>query len=142
MDIALMSASLLDRSWEDTLDAAIANGITLIEACAGGHIPKTHYDPVELASSDSALDQFVESLDSRGLSLCAFSCHGNPLHPDPDEARQTHEDFVASCEIASRLEVPFVSLLAGCPGGGPDDSVPNWIIKSAFPDTRDAYEWQ
>jgi sugar phosphate isomerase/epimerase len=142
MEIALMSASLLDRSWDDALDAAVQNGIGLIEACGGGHIPKRHFDPVELAESDSALARFVESLESRKLDLCAFSCHGNPLHPDPAHGQRAHEDFVATCEVASRLEVPFVSLLAGCPGGGPDDRVPNWIIKSTLPQMRDAYEWQ
>lgn len=142
MDVALMSASMLDRSWEETLDAAVANGIGLIEACAGGHIPKRHYDPIELATSDAAFDRFVDSLGSRGLGVCALSCHGNPLHPDQETARQAHDDFIATCEIAERLQVSFVSLLAGCPGGGPEDQVPNWIIKSTLPQVRDAYEWQ
>jgi sugar phosphate isomerase/epimerase len=142
MDIALMSASMLDRSWEDTLDAAARHGVLVIEACSGGHIPKRHYDPTQLVTSDVALEQFRETLSSRGLRLCALSCHGNPLHPDRQEAARVHDDFVATCELAAALEVPHVSLLAGCPGGGPDDKTPNWIINSSFPDWKEHYEWQ
>jgi len=63
MEIALLSASMLDRSWEETLDAASKHGIRLIEACAGGHIPKVHYDPVQLAANDSALAAFRRTLE-------------------------------------------------------------------------------
>jgi sugar phosphate isomerase/epimerase len=128
MDIALMSASMLDRPWEAVLDAASQHGICLLEACAGGHIPKHHYDPIHLASDDKALDRFAEALNERGMRICAFSCHGNPLHPSREIAGRCHEDFVATCEIAAKLGVNYISLLAGCPGGGPDDNVPNWII--------------
>jgi sugar phosphate isomerase/epimerase len=142
MDIALMTASMLERPWESVLDTALKHGITLIEACAGGHIPKHHYDPVALASDDAAFERFAETLQSRGMRLCAFSCHGNPLHPDPDIAGPAHEDFVAICEIAPKLGVEHISLLAGCPGGGPEDRVPNWIINASFPTWSEPYEWQ
>ncbi len=142
MEIAFMSASMLDRSWEDALDAAVRCGISAIEACGGGHIPKRHFDPVEVNKDSDVMGRFRESMEVRGLRLCAFSCHGNPLHPDEAEAAEIHADFVATCELAGKLGVPHVSLLAGCPGGGPADRVPNWVIKSTLPDRRNAYEWQ
>jgi sugar phosphate isomerase/epimerase len=142
IEIALMSASMLERPWESVLDAAVRNGIGLVEACAGGHIPKHHFDPIELASDDAARSQFAESLAIRDLRVCSFSCHGNPLHPDVGIAGRAHEDFLATCELASRLGVPYISLLAGCPGGGPEDTTPNWIINSTFPDFGEPYRWQ
>jgi sugar phosphate isomerase/epimerase len=142
VQIALMSASMLDRPWEAMLDAAVACGVTQIEACGGGHIPTLHYDPVRLVRDADALARFRDSLDGRGLSLCAFSCHGNPLHPDRERARADHGDFVATCELAGRLGAPFVSLLAGLPAGGPEDRTPNWIVNSAFPGLDEAYRWQ
>ena len=128
-----MSASMLDRPWEAMLDAAVALGIGQIEACGGGHIPTLHFDPVRLASDPDELRRFRASLEERELSLCAFSCHGNPLHPDPERARRDHDDFVATCRVASELGVGFVSLLAGLPAGAPGDRTPNWVINSAFP---------
>lgn len=142
MEIALLSASMLDRSWEETLDAASKHGIRLIEACAGGHIPKVHYDPVQLAANDSALAAFRRTLELRGQQICSFSCHGNPLHPNPSIAQAAHDDFVATCQIAQRLGVKTLSLLAGTPGGSPDDQTPNWIINSAFVMFKEAYKWQ
>lgn len=142
MEPALMSASMLDRSWEAMLDAAAALGIGQIEACGGGHIPTLHYDPVRLAADAGELRRFQATLSERELRLCSFSCHGNPLHPDPERATADHDDFVATCTVAGRLGVPFVSLLAGLPAGGPDDRTPNWVINSAFPGLGDVYEWQ
>jgi len=137
-----MSASMLDRPWEAMLDAAVAHGISQIEACGGGHIPTLHYDPVRLAGDARELDRFRDTLERRGLSLCAFSCHGNPLHPDPVRARSDHADFLATCRLAELLGVRHVSLLAGLPAGGPGDLTPNWIVNSAFPGQGAAYEWQ
>jgi sugar phosphate isomerase/epimerase len=142
MEIALMSASMLDRPWEAMLDAAVAHGIGQIEACAGGHIPTVHYDPVRLARDAGELARFKDTLERRELSLCAFSCHGNPLHPDPERARSDHADFLATCFLAAELGVPYVSLLAGLPAGGPGDGTPNWIISSAFPGLGETYRWQ
>jgi sugar phosphate isomerase/epimerase len=142
VEIALMSASMLDRPWEAMLDAAVGRGIRLIEACGGGHIPTLHYDPVELARDPGKLARFRATLEARDLSLCSFSCHGNPLHPDPERARSDHGDFVATCQVAGELGVGFVSLLAGLPAGGPDDRTPNWVVNSAFPGLGDVYRWQ
>jgi sugar phosphate isomerase/epimerase len=137
-----MSASMLDRSWEAMLDAAAARGVRQIEACAGGHIPTHHYDPVELAGDAEALRRFRATLEDRELRLCSFSCHGNPLHPDPARAASDHADFLATCRLAAELEVAHVSLLAGLPAGAPEDTTPNWIINSSFPGLDDVYRWQ
>jgi sugar phosphate isomerase/epimerase len=142
VEIALMSASMLDRPWERMLDAAVDHGIRQIEACGGGHIPTAHYDPVALAGDPAALARFRDSLEQRGLSLCAFSCHGNPLHPAPERAHADHADFLATCGLAAELEVPYVSLLAGLPAGAAGDRTPNWIVNSAFPGLADTHRWQ
>ena len=142
MEIALMGASMLDRSWDEFLDAASKERVRFVEACSGGHIPKVHYDPVELASNDASYERFAESLSSRGMAISSFSCHGNPLHPNEDIASRAHDDFVATCDVAAKMNVRHVSVLGGCPGGGPEDRVPNWIINSAFPTWAAPYEWQ
>lgn len=112
MEMALMAASMLDRSWEDMLDSAKRHDIRLVEACAGGHIPKVHYDPVQLASDKSRLDAFRGSLDDREMRICSFGCHGNPLHPIPAIADAAHADLIATCEIAKRLDVHHIIPLA------------------------------
>ena len=76
------------------------------------------------------------------MRICSFGCHGNPLHPNPAIAEGAHADLVATCKLASRLDVHHISLLAGTPAGGPEDKTPNWIINSAFVMWKDAYRWQ
>ena len=137
-----MAASMLERSWEQMLDSAQKQGIRLVEACAGGHIPKVHYDPIKLESSPAEFEAFKRSLDEREMRICSFGCHGNPLHPNPAIAEGAHADLVATCKLASRLDVHHISLLAGTPAGGPEDKTPNWIINSAFVMWKDAYRWQ
>ncbi|MDE2755717.1 MAG: TIM barrel protein, partial [Acidobacteriota bacterium] len=142
MEIALMAASMLERTWEEMLDSCKKHGIRLVEACGGGHIPKVHYDPVKLASSPAEFEAFKRSLDEREMQICSFGCHGNPIHPNPAIAEGAHADLVATCKLAGRLDVHHISLLAGTPAGGPNDQTPNWIINSAFVMWKDAYRWQ
>jgi sugar phosphate isomerase/epimerase len=142
MDLGLVLVCYFDRSWEQALDAVVAQGLRYVEPCGGGHIPKVHYDPQRLAADSEALAEFRESITSRGLEICALATHGNPVHPDPDRARAHHDDFVASCRVAAELGVGVVDVISGCPGGSPTDRSPNWIINSIYPDFKNAYEWQ
>lgn len=137
-----MSASMLDRPWEAALDAATARGVRWIEACGGGHIPTRHFDPVELGGDPGKLKRFQRSLEERELHLSAFSCHGNPLHPDAAHAEAAHGALVATCRVAAELGVRHVNLLAGLPAGRPGDAMPNWIVNSLFPGLDEAYRWQ
>ena len=67
---------------------------------------------------------------------------GTPYTPTRPSPRGAHADLVATCKLASRLDVHHISLLAGTPAGGPEDKTPNWIINSAFVMWKDAYRWQ
>ena len=58
MELGICSVSLLDRSWEAALDTLADHGIRWIEADAGGHIPKDHFDPHELVADESARRRF------------------------------------------------------------------------------------
>lgn len=142
MELGIVLDPRLDRSWEEALDLAVRNGITHVEPCGGGHVPKSYVDPGLLAVDDEALAGFKDSIASRGLRISALGCFGNPIHPDEERARAVHEDFVAMCTVASKLEVKRITVVAGVPAGGPGDRSPNWIIPSIFPDFENAYHWQ
>lgn len=142
MELGLVIDPRLDRSWEEALDLAVRHGITHVEPCGGGHVPKEYVDPIALAADDDVLAAFRESISSRGLRIAALGCYGNPIHPDEERAQRAHEDFVAMCEVASKLEVGRVTVISGVPAGGPGDRAPNWIIPSIYADLENAYRWQ
>jgi sugar phosphate isomerase/epimerase len=142
MNLGLVIDPRLDRSWEDALELAVRNGVTHVEPCGGGHVPKAYVDPLLLARDDDALAAFRESIASRGLQIAALGCYGNPIHPDADRAEAAHRDFAAMCEVAAKLEVDRVTVISGVPAGGPRDHAPNWIIPSIYADLEDAYRWQ
>lgn len=142
MKIGLVVDPRLDRDWEAALDLAVANGLTHVEPCGGGHVPKHYIDPQRLSVDDEALTRFKESITSRALQISSLGCFGNPVHPDHGRADTAHQDFVAMCDVASKLGVQRVTVISGVPAGGPHDAVPNWIIPSIYADLERAYEWQ
>lgn len=142
MELGLVMVCYFDRSWGDALDAVARHGITMVEPCAGGHIPKTHYDPVALAKDPDLLARFRESLESRDLRIAALGVHGNPVHPDALIAAAHHDDFVATCKIAADLGVGVVDVISGTPAGGPNDKTVNWIVNFIWPHFSEAYRWQ
>jgi len=142
VELGLMTVSLLDRSWDEALDTIASYGVRHLEANAGGHIPKDHFDPQALAADPGALRRFRESLEQRELAVCAFGCYGKPVHTMLERRTQAHEDFVATCRLAGEPGVDRVSVISGCPAGGPHDRAPNWIINSIYPDFANAYRWQ
>lgn len=142
MKLGLVVDPRLNRSWEEALDLAARNGITHVEACGGGHVPKSYVDPIALSRDADALAAFRDSVSSRGLEIAALGCYGNPIHPDKDRADAAHADFVAMCGVASQLGVKRITVISGVPGGGPHDRAPNWIIPSVYADLENAYRWQ
>jgi sugar phosphate isomerase/epimerase len=84
----------------------------------------------------------VTAFDRRGLTISALSCHGNPIHPDPERA--THDDsvFRSTVLLAEALGVDRINLFSGCPGDGPQARRPNWVTCSWPPDFAEIVAWQ
>lgn len=142
MQLGLVIDPRLDRSWEEALDLAVRNGLTHVEPCGGGHVPKGYVDPGALSADDEALAAFRETLDARGLTISALGVYGNPIHPDEARAQVAHQDFVAMCDVAAKLGVRRITVISGVPAGGPHDRAPNWIVPSIYADLEEAYRWQ
>lgn len=143
MKLGMCMASLLDRDWEPALDATLELGVLSVEAMGGGHVPRRHCDPRALASSAAAREALTAPLHSRGMELAALGCYGNFLDPDPAARAAAQEDLRAAIRAAALLGVGTVTSNAGCPGGAPGDSAPNWIVNSLFPKRwEEAYRWQ
>jgi sugar phosphate isomerase/epimerase len=134
----------LFRSLELTsmLDTISDLGLDAVEVSTGGYVGNSHCDTVALLADTAARDAFAAAFAERGLMISALSCHGNPLHPGEEQARRFHEAWRNSVLLAEQLGVSTVVTFSGCPGGGPDDRVPNWVTCAWPTDHAQALEWQ
>lgn len=142
MKIGLFIALFGDKSLDDALDTCVAEGIQAVEIGCGAYPGTAHLDIAALLESKAKRDELLKKIESRGLTLSALSCHGNPIHPVKSIAEDHHHAFVNGVRLASALGVPVVNGFSGCPGDGPEAKNPNWVT-CAWPDEfRDILEWQ
>jgi sugar phosphate isomerase/epimerase len=127
MRIGVFTALWGNLSFEEALDKAVAAGVSAVEIGSGG-LPGNPHCPVdELLESETKRQEYMGAIASRGLILSSFSCHDNPVHPDPETAQKADEDFRKSVRLARLLEVPVVNAFSGLPAGAPGDTTPNWV---------------
>lgn len=142
MKIGVFTVLLGDKPFEETLDYLVGLGVEAVEIGTGAYPGNAHCDPAVLLRSERKLRAFRESIHRRGLVISALSCHGNPLHPQARIARDDHETFVRTVELAKRLDVNTVITFSGCPGGDPKATQPNWIVSPWPPEFSEMLEWQ
>jgi len=115
----------------ETLDRVVALGLDAVEIGTGNYPGDAHNVP-----------ELKREVEARGLEISALSCHGNPLHPDADFAKQSHETFRRTLELANELGVGTVIGFSGCPGDGPTATQPNWVTCAWPPEYLEVLEWQ
>jgi len=139
--IGLFLALFGDKSLDDALDIATAEGVRAVEIGTGAYPGSPHLNATDLLASAAERKKLMGKLESRGLVLSALSCHGNPLHPGKKIASEHHKVFVQTVELAAKLGVG-VNGFSGCPGEGPGARTPNWVT-CAWPDEfREILDWQ
>lgn len=127
MRIGIFTALYGSLPFEQALDRVAAGGLTAVEIGSGGLVGQRHCPVDELLASKKARQKYMDAITSRGLILSAFSCHDNPVHPDPAVAKKADQDFRKSVRLAELMGVPVVNMFSGLPAGGPGDKCPNWV---------------
>jgi sugar phosphate isomerase/epimerase len=127
---------------ETALDKIAALGVEAVEISTGNYAGSAHCDVQSLLGDGDALRRFKDAIESRGLVISGLSQHGNPLHPQEEVARATHETWRATVQLAERLEVPVVLAFSGCPGDGPGATYPNWVTFPWPEDFLEILDWQ
>jgi sugar phosphate isomerase/epimerase len=113
--------------FEAMLDKVSSIGVGAIELGTGGY-PGTAHCPVdELLASETKRQEYLATVEARGLVISGFSCHWEPLSPDTELARNSDVDFRKSVRLAELMGVPVVNCFGGLPAGRPGDTGPNWI---------------
>lgn len=142
MKLGVFMVLLSGRKLEDALDYVVSKGLKAVEIGTGGYPGNAHCNPAELLENETALKNFKNAVESRGLIISALSCHGNPLHPQKQIAKEFHDVYVKTVELAEKLEVPVVNTFSGCPGDHEDAKYPNWPVAPWPNDYQEILDWQ
>jgi sugar phosphate isomerase/epimerase len=124
------------------LDRVCELGLEAVEVGAGNYPGDTRCKPAQLLRDSASRDRFAEAFASRGLTISALSCHGNPIHPDADRAAHDDGVFRDTVRLAGELGIGVVNLFSGCPGDGPDATQPNWVTCAWPPEFSQIVAWQ
>jgi len=142
MKLGVFAVLLADLSLADACRYLKGLGVTQIEIGTGGCPGKAHCDPAALLADKAKLSAFKQTLAESGLTVSAFSCHGNPLHPQAEVAKQYHDDFMNTLRLANECGVTRVIGFSGCPGDSDKAMYPNWVTCAWPDDFPKILDWQ
>jgi sugar phosphate isomerase/epimerase len=142
MKLGVFTALFAGLTLDQVIEKVTAAGLEAVEIGTGAYPGASHIDVDALLGSKAKAKAYRQKLADAGLTISALSCHGNPIHPDPEIADAHHQAFERTVQLAARLGVGTVITFSGCPGGGPDAREPNWIVSAWPPEFPKMLEWQ
>lgn len=142
MKLGVFTVLYQDLPFEQMLDKVAEMGLETIELGTGMYPGDKHCNTSELLEDKQRLRDFKRAIEDRNLSISALSFHGNPLHPQEATAKDSHDRWRRTVELAEQLEVPIVTGFSGCPGDSKDAKYPNWVTCSWPSEYSELLEWQ
>lgn len=142
MKLGVFTVLFNDKSFEDMLDRVKASGLHAVEIGTGGYPGNNHCDLDVLLESEEKRNEYLAKIQERDLIISAFSCHGNPISPDKELAKEHHETLLKTIKLAFLLNVPVVNTFSGTPGDSEDAKYPNWPVTPWPNEFGDVLKWQ
>ncbi len=142
MKLGVLTVLFGAEPFEAALDRIAGFGLDAVEIGTGNYPGDAHCKPEELLADAGKLRAFRSAIETRGLTISALSCHGNPLHPRSEVAKAHHDTFVRTVRLAGALGIDRVCLFSGCPGDSDTAQFPNWVTCAWPPDYQQLLEWQ
>ena len=127
MKLSVFSPVFNGTSLEDMLKTLHEKGVQAVELGTGGFPGTDHINPDNLIDKPDEIKKIQDMLAKYEIEICAFSCHGNAVHPDKKVAEKANTDFEKTCILAEQMGIDTVITFSGCPGGSPEDKTPNWV---------------
>lgn len=142
MKLGVFTVLFGQKTFEEMLDYVAASGLKTVEIGTGGYPGNAHCPLNELLESEEKRQHYLEAIQSRGLTISAFSCHGNPISPDEKLARESDENLVKSIKLAALMNVPVVNTFSGTAGDHEGAKYPNWPVAPWPNEYTDVLKWQ
>ncbi len=141
MKVGVFTALLANLSLDQVIAKLKSLGIDTIELGTGNY-PGDPHCKLSMLQDAKALEEFKKKIDDNGIQISALSCHGEPLHPNPEVACKNQEVNKQTILLAEKLGVPVVVDFAGCPGDSDTARFPNWVTCAWPPHFGDILKWQ
>ena len=129
-------------SLDAMLDKVAGLGLEAMEIGTGGYPNNRHCQLDDLVNDRAKAKAWLKKFEGRGIRVATLSCHGNPIHPDPQHAQKDIDTFRKTVLLAEILDVKVIVGFSGCPGGTPQDTQPNWITYRWPPEYAKMQDWQ
>ncbi len=140
--IGVFDPAFPNLSTEEMIDKFAAWGVEAVEIGTGGYPNSTHCPVKDLLDDPAKAKAWKKKFEDRNIQVATFSCHGNPVSPDPKIAERDAESFRRTVLLAERLGVSVIVGFSGCPGGSPTDTMPNWVTYRWPPEYGQMLDWQ
>ena len=127
MKLGVFTTLLSNKSLDEALAYFKSKGIEMVEIGCGGYPGNAHADPEILLNDENAFNEFKATLDKYGLEVSAFSCHGNPVHPNKEIAADFDKVIRNAILLAEKLGIHQINTFSGCPGDWEGAKYPNWV---------------
>jgi sugar phosphate isomerase/epimerase len=141
MRVGVFTPLLAQLSLAEVLKKLKTHGIQTVELSTGNYPGDAHCN-LSMLENDAERERFERMLNDQGFTISALSCHGNPLHPNPEIARTSREVSRKTVLLAEKLRVPVVVDFSGCPGDGPHATRPNWVTCPWPTEYLETLKWQ
>lgn len=141
MKLGLVTDCLADRTLAEAARVCESLGLEQVELGCGNWSPAPHVDLDALVADSGKRRELTDTLAAHGLSISVLNCSGNPLFPGEKGARDRavmEKTFI----LAEQLGLHTVVMMSGLPGGCPGDAMPNWVVSSWPPETREILDYQ
>ncbi|MDR3314274.1 MAG: sugar phosphate isomerase/epimerase [Oscillospiraceae bacterium] len=142
MKLGVFTTLLSNIALPDALAYFKSLGIEMVEIGCGGYPGDAHANPEELLHDPAKLAQFQRTIADAGLELSAFSCHGNPLHPNQEIAAGFDTAMRNAVLLAEAVGLHQINTFSGCPGDWEGAKAPNWVTCPWPNDFSEILEWQ
>ncbi|MBM7605070.1 sugar phosphate isomerase/epimerase [Metabacillus crassostreae] len=142
MKLGVFAVLFNDKSFEDMLDRVKASGLNAVEIGTGCYPGNSHCDLDALLESEDKRKEYIAKVKERDLIISAFSCHGNPISPDKEFAKESNDTLLKTIKLASLLDVPVVNTFSGTAGDSEDAKYPNWPVTPWPNEYGDVLTWQ
>lgn len=142
MKIGVLTSLFQKLPITQVLDKVKEMGIIAVELGTGCYPSSPHLDLDQLLEDKEARDAYLGQFKERGMFISALSCHGNPIHPDPETAQRADSIYRKTVQLAALMEIPVVNTFSGLPAGCRGDKMPNWVTCPWPPHFLDMLKYQ